>query len=102
MSNYIPHHTKKQKNLARKKHDLKRLVASGAHPEKLAFCAQAVPESRVRALKARRAQLAPSAVFDSQRREIDERLESLLNTSTGEILAEFGHSPDPACSNTDS
>ena len=102
MSNYIPLHTKKKQILARKEHVLERLVADGAAPAKVASGAQAVLDALIRALKAQHAQLAPSGVFDSQRGDIDERIQSLLNTSISELLLEFGHSPDPACSSGDS
>ena len=86
MANYLTHHTKKKRILAKKEQELRRLLESDASAEKLNSAAIAVRDARIRVLRVQRSLIPPKddgrlryAVIDTKIREISEAsAESIL------------------------
>ena len=66
MANYIAHHTKKKRILARKEADLLRLINSHRPADKLIAAAEVVRDARIRVLKVRRSIIVPGGDAASQ------------------------------------
>jgi hypothetical protein len=84
MANYIVHHTKKKRILARKEVALQRLIDAARPSHELLAAAEKVRLARVRALKVRRSTIAPSYV------KIDQKIQAAFDTTSVEILLENG------------
>jgi hypothetical protein len=87
MANYVAHYRKKLYTLARKKLDLSRLLRGDATEEEVAMAAEAVRESQIRILEAKRAQIPPCEENAERLRSIDEDISSCERMSTAEIIA---------------
>ena len=94
MPNYIPHYTKKKQILARKEDNLQRLIERGADRQKLLAAVEDVRDARVRVLRSRRATIPPKDDAVKLFAEIDDRIQSLLETSPEAILHQFGYSAE--------
>jgi hypothetical protein len=89
MANYIVHHTKKKRILARKEVALQRLIDAARPSHELLAAAEKVRLARVRALKVRRSTIAPSGDTDTYVK-IDQKIQAAFDTTSVEILLENG------------
>jgi hypothetical protein len=87
MANYVAHHRKKLYTLARKWLDLGRLLARQGTERDVAMAAEAVRESLIRALEAKRAQVPACEDNADRLRSIDEEISSCIRLSIAEIIA---------------
>lgn len=94
MANYLAHHTKKKRILARKEADLKRLVAKSAPLAKLIAAAERVRDARLRVLRVQRSLIIPTGDAETQYSKLDARVEAVAATPASTILAELGYSCD--------
>ena len=92
MANYIAHHTKKKRILARKEAELLRLINSHRPADKLIAAAEVVRDARIRVLKVRRSIIVPGGDAASQYAKIDAKIKRVADTTATAILSEFGYS----------
>ena len=90
MTSYIAHHTKKMQILARKEAALQRLVDSNAPSAKLVAAADEVRDARIRVLRVQRSIIVPNDDADVLYAKIDRKIQTISDTPTSSILAEFG------------
>ena len=90
MTSYIAHHTKKKQILARKEAALQRLVDSNAPAAKLVAAADEVRDARIRVLRVQRSIIVPNDDADVLYAKIDRKIQTISDTPTSSILAEFG------------
>lgn len=88
MANYVAHYRKKLETLERKKAALKRLLSGQWTEEELAMAAQAIQESQIRALEAKKAQIPPCEANGDRIRAIDVEIAMCKRRSVAEIVAE--------------
>jgi hypothetical protein len=87
MANYVAHYRKKQCTLARKQVELKRILERHGTEGEVAMAAEAVRESQIRALEAKRAQIPPCETNVHRIRNIDERISLCTQQPIGDIVA---------------
>jgi hypothetical protein len=87
MASYVPYYRKKLQALARKKLKLVRLLERQGTERQVARSAEAVRESQIRVLRAKRAQIPPCEANVARLLSIDENTSSCLGLSTAEIIA---------------
>jgi hypothetical protein len=87
MANYIAHYRKKLYTLARKKLDLNRLLERDGTEQEVVMAAEAVRESQIRVLAAKRAQVPAFEANADRLRAIDEDIASCLRLSVADIIA---------------
>jgi hypothetical protein len=87
MANYLANYRKKLEALARKKHDLRRLVQRGGTDQQIAMAAEAVRESQVRALEAKLAQIPACEANDDRIRGLQADIELCRSRPVGDIIA---------------
>ena len=90
MTSYVAHHTKKKQILARKEAALQRLVDSNAPVTKLVAAADEVRDARIRVLHVQRSIIVPKDDADVLYAKIDRKIQTIADTPTSAILAEFG------------
>jgi hypothetical protein len=89
MSNYLPRTQKKRERQEWLENNLRRLVAKGASPAKLAVAAEEVRAARVRTIQADRQHcwaIGSTAKYDAE-------IAALLALPVDSILGEFGVGP---------
>lgn len=91
MANYVAHYTKKLQTLARKKLALKRLLSGQRTEKEVAIAAEAIRESQIRALEAKKAQIPPCESNANRIHSIDLEIEKCQRQSVAEIVAENRH-----------
>jgi hypothetical protein len=87
MASYVPYYRKKLQALARKKLKLARLLERQGTERQVARSAEAVRESQISALRAKRAQIPPCEANAARLRSIDEDISSCLGPSIADIIA---------------
>jgi hypothetical protein len=87
MANYVAHYQKKLYALARRKLELNRLLERHGTEHEMAMAAEAVRESQIRALEAKRAQVPACEANADRLRAIDRDISSCLQLSVTEIIA---------------
>ena len=87
MANYIAHYRKKLYTLAHKKLDLYRLLERQGTEQEVVIAAEAVRDSEIRALEAKRAQVPPCEGNAYRLRAIGDDLTSCLRRSVTDIIA---------------
>ena len=92
MANYLVHHTKKKRVLARKEADLRRLIILHKPADKLIAAAEVVRDARIRVLRVQRSIIAPTGDADLQYAKIDAKIKQVTETTATVILSEFGYS----------
>src|SRR5260370_31473386 len=89
VANYVAHYRKKVYNLGRKKRDLILLLERHGTAEELTMAAEAVRESQIRVLEAKRAQVPPCEANADRLRAIDEEIGSWLKLPVSDIIASY-------------
>jgi hypothetical protein len=91
MANYVAHYRKKLQTLARKKLALKRLLGGKWTEEEVAIAAEAIRESQIRALEAKKAQIPPCEGNAHRIHSIDLEIEKCKRLRVAEIVAANSH-----------
>jgi hypothetical protein len=86
MANYVAHYRKKLETLRRQRLNLLRLLERNPAPGELAQAADAVKDSQVRALQAKRAQIRPCDSNAKRLRNIDVEIARCEKLSVDEII----------------
>ena len=99
MANYVAHYRKELQRLARKKLDLARLIDRGGTEEQIAQAAEEVRVSKLRAIEAQRAQIAPCEANADKLRRLQEEIKVWQNLPIAAVVALCKvRSRDPECS----
>jgi hypothetical protein len=86
MANYIPWYGKKRARLADREHEFAALLLQETNETRLAEGAESVRAAQIRALKARRAQLAPAEKNAESVENLDHEIQSWLGLTGAEII----------------
>ena len=89
MTNYVPRHSKKRERFERVESELMRAISSGAQPAVLERLVFDVRQAKLRALRARKAQLPPKGEFADEIAAIDRSIEAWLHRGSDEILDQY-------------
>ena len=91
MANYVAHYRKKLQTLQRKKLALKRLLDGHCTDEEVAVAVEAIRESQIRALEAKKAQLPPCEGNANCIHSIDVEIDHCRRMGVAEIVAASCH-----------
>ena len=90
MSFPVPNYEKNKIRLARREHNLRRLIARGASREKLLKAALAIRDGRIRVLRAKQYQNASVSFVDrAVRLQYEEDIKVLQSLTAEAVLAEY-------------
>ncbi len=91
MASFVPYYRKKLIILGKREDQLRRLIAAGAGDVKLLIAAEVVRTSRIRALRAKRAEVSPADVPEFRYRiaQLQKKIEAVQRTTADNVLAEF-------------
>lgn len=87
MANYVAHYRKKLQTLARNKLALVRLLEQRATDGQIAAAAEEVRASQIRALEAKRAQIAPSELNCERIQKLEAEISHYRGVPVAEIIA---------------